>query len=74
MATVMTDSLVNQIGETAGTIWHVLSENGSLSLTKLAKTVDAPRDSVMQAIGWLAREGKVEIEETGRGRFISLRA
>jgi len=43
-----------------------------MSLAKLCKEVDAPRDVVMQAIGWLAREDKVEIEETGRGRFVCL--
>jgi DNA-binding GntR family transcriptional regulator len=62
-----------QIGETAGVVWHTLDENGPLSLAKLAKQVDAPRDVVMQAIGWLAREGKIDIEETGRTRVVSLR-
>jgi hypothetical protein len=27
----------------------------------------------MQAIGWLAREDKIEITETKRGRILSLR-
>jgi hypothetical protein len=66
-------SCIGQIGETAGQIWHALDESGSLSLAKLVKTIDAPRDTVMQAIGWLAREDKLEIEETSRGRVISLR-
>lgn len=62
-----------QIGQTAGSIWHALNTNGPMSLAKLVKTVDAPRDLVMQGIGWLAREDKVEIEETNRGRMISLK-
>jgi DNA-binding GntR family transcriptional regulator len=44
-----------------------------MTLAQLAKEVDAQRDTVMQAIGWLAREGKVEIEDNGRKRVISLR-
>ena len=44
-----------------------------MSLAKLSKTVGAPRDVVMQAVGWLAREDKIEIEETNRGRFIRLK-
>lgn len=72
MATV-TVTCVEQIGEAAGLVWHCLQENGRISLTKLAKSVDQPRDVVMQAVGWLAREDKVEIEETSRGRVISLR-
>ena len=50
---------VAYIGETAGTVWRVLSENGPMSVTRLLKAVDEPRDTVMQALGWLARENKV---------------
>ena len=71
MATVTT-SYTSQIGETAGIVWNYLNENGSISLTKLVKQIDAPRDLVMQAIGWLAREGKIDIEEAGRAKTISL--
>ena len=71
MATA-TMSGIDQIGETAGVVWHILDENGPMSLAKLAKSMDVPRDVVMQAIGWLAREEKVEIEEASRGRIIRL--
>ncbi|MBP88538.1 MAG: hypothetical protein CMJ64_17785 [Planctomycetaceae bacterium] len=63
---------VEQIGETAGVVWHCLSENGAMSMTKLVKSIDAPRDTVMQAVGWLAREDKVTIDETTRGRVVAL--
>jgi hypothetical protein len=66
-------SAVQQIGEVAGTVWHVLNENGSLSLAKLVERVGGNRDVVMQAVGWLAREGKIEITETKRGRVLALR-
>ena len=46
---------VTQIGETAGLIWSALSEQGPLSMAKLVKMIDRPRDTVMQALGWLAR-------------------
>ncbi len=71
MATVTT-SYTAQIGKTAGLVWKLLNDDGPISLAKLAKQVDAPRDLVMQAVGWLAREGKVEIEESGRAKTISL--
>jgi DNA-binding GntR family transcriptional regulator len=64
---------VAHIGETAGVVWSVLSENGPLSMAKLVKTVGVPRDVVMQALGWLAREDKIQIEEDGRTRVVSLR-
>ena len=72
MASVVMVDCLTQIGETAGEVWHTLSESGPLSAAKLAKEIDAPRDIVMQAVGWLAREGKVTIEETNRGRTIRL--
>jgi hypothetical protein len=51
-----------------------LDVKGPQTLTKLVKELDdAPRDVIMQAIGWLAREDKLEIEEEGRSRIVSLR-
>ena len=73
MATATLTCPVAQIGETAGMVWHALDEQGPLSVAKLAKATDAHRDTVLMAIGWLAREDKIEIEETSRGRLISLR-
>jgi hypothetical protein len=66
-------SLVDQIGETAGEVWTLLNENGPLSLAKTVKAIGKPRDLVMQALGWLAREGKIEILEEGRSRVVTLR-
>jgi hypothetical protein len=64
---------IHHIGETAGLIWHALQESGPLSLTKLAKEVDAPKDVILLAIGWLAREDKIDLVENSKGRTISLR-
>ena len=62
----------DRIGETAGAIWHLLDSEGPMSLTQLVKKVGEPRDTVMQGLGWLAREGKVEVIEEGRKRTVSL--
>jgi Winged helix-turn-helix domain (DUF2582) len=62
-----------QIGETAGQIWKILDSKGTLTVAKLVKELDAPRDTVMQALGWLAREDKINIEEDSRTRVVSLR-
>lgn len=72
MATASTVSVAS-IGETAGVVWRVLSEEGPMSLAKLVKAVGEPRDAVMQAIGWLAREDKISIVEEGHSRIVSLR-
>jgi hypothetical protein len=65
-------SMTEQIGITAGEIWKVLAADGGLSLTKLVKQVGAPRDLVMQAVGWLARENKIQIVEDKRVKTVSL--
>jgi hypothetical protein len=73
MDTVSTSSCVAEIGEVAGIVWRILSEGGPMTMAKLVKAVGEPRDSVMQALGWLAREDKINIEEEGRSRVVSLR-
>jgi hypothetical protein len=72
METLTMSAALQQIGETAGTVWRALSEHGPMSLAKVVERVGGNRDLVMQAIGWLAREGKLEIAETKRGRVLSL--
>lgn len=63
---------VDNIGAVAGLVWHYLDVTGPVTLSKLAKDIDAPRDMVMQGIGWLAREGKLRFEETPRSKLIGL--
>jgi hypothetical protein len=67
------NSCVENIGETAGLVWRTLSTTGPLSIAKLVKAAGQPRDTVMQALGWLARDDKIDIEEDGRTRIVSLR-
>ncbi len=73
-STEMTTELgVARIGEAAGLVWKHLNESGPLSVTKLVKEIEAPRDLVMQALGWLAREDKIAIDEENRSRVVSLK-
>lgn len=73
MATALTVSCVASIGEVSGMVWRVLTDNGPMTLAKLVKAVGEPRDTVMQAIGWLAREDKIDLVEEGHSRVVSLR-
>lgn len=73
MATAELVSRVDLVGETAGDVWRILSARGPISMAQLVKAVGQPRDVVMQALGWLAREDKIWIEEEGRSRVVSLR-
>ncbi len=72
MGTTNTSCML-QVGETAGLVWHLLDQKGEMSLAKLAKEIKAPRDLIMQGVGWLAREGKIDITEKGRRKIIALR-
>jgi xanthine dehydrogenase molybdopterin-binding subunit B len=74
MATASSTSYLAEIGETAGEIWKVLSENGPSNFAQLVKAVGQPRDIVMQAIGWLAREDKLVFQENGRKRTVALKS
>ena len=60
------------IGETAGKVWQYLAEFGPVPISTLAAGIDQPRDRVMQAVGWLAREDKVVVERVGRTKKIAL--
>jgi hypothetical protein len=73
MTTTSPVSLVASIGEMAGVVWSTLSKNGPMTIAKLVKAIGEPRDNVMQALGWLAREGKIDITEESRSRVVSLR-
>jgi hypothetical protein len=63
----------HDIGNVAGEIWGLLTNNGEQTLAGIKKSVDAPSDIVLAAIGWLAREDKLEFSTSGRTVKISLR-
>lgn len=64
---------VDEIGLTAGKVWGRLADNGPASLTKLTKDLEVSRETVMLAVGWLARENKISFEQANRGRMIHLK-
>ena len=72
MSTIVACATTEKIGETAGQVWQALDTQGPQKITQLVKEMNAPRDLVMQALGWLAREEKIAIEEQSRSRFVSL--
>ena len=61
------------IGQTAGQVWQTLADNGSQTVTALKKSIDAPDELVLLALGWLAREDKVDFDSSGRATTVSLR-
>ncbi|MBP2030687.1 hypothetical protein J2755_001635 [Methanohalophilus levihalophilus] len=71
----MVEDSIIKIGNAAGVIYHFL-ENGECNLSRLkqhlfAKGYDS--NTYLMAIGWLAREGKINISKTNNKWSISLR-
>ena len=58
-----------RIGEAAGKVWKVLSTKKAVAQTEVAKASGLSADLANQAIGWLAREGKVT-EEVSAGQVL----
>ena len=52
-----------KIGEAAGTVWKILNKQGAMTVAKLQTATKLPADVVNQAVGWLAREGKLVIDD-----------
>jgi hypothetical protein len=50
-----------QVGETAGQVWHALTTDGPMTLTQLKKKLNGQGDLLGYAIGWLAREDKIDM-------------
>jgi hypothetical protein len=50
-----------------------LDRDGTQTIAAIKKSVDAPGDVVVAAIGWLAREDKLDFSGDSRSVKISLR-
>lgn len=65
--------MITWIGLCAGEIWRYLdTHHGSGKLNDLIKSVDAPRDTIFMALGWLAREGHIIIKNSDPDWVIEL--
>ena len=62
---------VEIIGENAGLIWNAL-QGGALSSKALKKATKLKADEFNQAIGWLARENKLSLQEAEADVIIAL--
>ena len=52
---------INNIGANAGILWNTLNENGKMTETKLKKESGLGSAEFYTALGWLAREGKLNV-------------
>jgi hypothetical protein len=54
-----------KIGINAGIVWETLSKTGITEIKALKKATKLTDKDLYAAIGWLAREDKVVLEENG---------
>lgn len=58
--------MITWIGLCAGEVWKYLdSHEGKTSLKDILTGIDAPRETILMAVGWLAREGHILMKGTG---------
>ena len=58
--------------EAAGKTWKALGEKGEININLLPKTVNEDEAIVYQALGWLAREDKINYTTKNKQTFVSL--
>jgi len=61
------------VGETAGKVWHSLNDDGPQTLAQLKKKLNGSGELVGFALGWLAREGKIDISQDKKNFKASLK-
>lgn len=52
---------IETIGTSAGSVWTALNEADALGVKQLKKITKLKDKEIFAAIGWLAREGKINI-------------
>jgi len=58
--------------DAAGKTWRFLGQNGQTKVSQLAKALKEKEEVVLQALGWLAREDKIDYAIKNRRTFVSL--
>lgn len=62
-----------EIGIAAGRIWEALNSKGELTPAQLQKAAEVEEPLLSWAVGWLAREDKVEFTRDKRGLRLRLK-
>lgn len=62
-----------EIGAAAGKVWKFLDKHGASSITKVVTETGLSKTDAQRAIGWLAKEDKLDIEMKGRTETLSLK-
>lgn len=63
---------VEIIGNWAGLVWEALNGKGQLGVKALKRATKLKEKEIYAALGWLAREGKLNVEETETDVMVTL--
>lgn len=61
-----------EIGTNAGILWEALNKGGPQMLSAISRTTRVPEARLREALGWLAREGKIAVEAAKKDAKVSL--
>lgn len=64
--------MIETFGINAGKVWSHLDETGRQNIKDVKKATKLTDKNLYAALGWLAREGKINVEEEGKELFVSL--
>lgn len=64
--------MIEKIGTNAGKVWTLLDETGTQNVKDLKKSSKLTDKDLYAAIGWLAREGKIALDDQEKELFVSL--
>ncbi len=73
MTVVKATDVKEQVGGAAGEVWHLLNQGGPQTLAQLKKKLNGSSELLGFAVGWLAREDKLEILQEKRSILLRLR-
>jgi hypothetical protein len=62
-----------EIGKAAGSIWHTLEAKGEMTVAKLKKETETTGPVFDWAVGWLAREDKIDLTREKRTFLVCLK-
>lgn len=62
-------NLTESVGSLAGRIWKILDIWNGADVFTIKKLADAEDTQIFTALGWLAREGKIEVDEKNTYRL-----
>ena len=64
--------MITEIGIVAGEIWHALDAAGPCDVEHLCTALERPRELILMSVGWLCREGHVQLVQHHEGYYVSL--